>query len=132
MVPANTSSRPGADIFKPHAAIAWSQLSHLSPASRISDIPLALNMALICVVNGPLGLTRVILSPMFNSPRLRIISMVLPNPLSSFISKTVASAAPRVSLSLSSRKRSARPTAIARRSWSPSPSLAEQGTIATD
>ena len=47
VVPAKTFSRPGATIFKPHAATAFSQASHLSPASLISDIPLGLNIPLI-------------------------------------------------------------------------------------
>ncbi|CAI8157522.1 MAG: Uncharacterised protein [Methanobacteriota archaeon] len=47
MVPARTFSNPGPTIFKPHAAIACSHESHLSPASRISDMPLARNMPLM-------------------------------------------------------------------------------------
>ena len=44
VVPASTFSRPGATIFKPQAATAFSQASHLSPASLISDMPLGLNI----------------------------------------------------------------------------------------
>ena len=130
VVPARTFSRPGAIIFRPHAATAFSQASHLSPASRISAIPFGLNIPFMWVEKGPSLPTSVILSPTFNSPLFRITSTVFPNPLSSFISRTVASPLPNVSRNLSSKNLSASPTVTVNRSCKPSPSLAEQGTKA--
>ncbi len=131
VVPAMVSSRFGATIFTPHAASTFSKLTQRLPASRISDIPFGRLRPLICVVNGPLLEASINLSPIFNSPRYRITSMVLPIPTSSRISRTVPSAEPSVSVSRSSRKRSARPTVTANRSCNPSPSLADIGTTAT-
>ncbi len=130
VVPARTPSKLGAEIFRPEAACAASVSSQRLPASRISDIPRGANIPRTCVDTPPSSVTRTISSPFLTEPRYRITSSVFPSPLSSFISRTVPSPAPSISVNLSSKYLSARPITTANRSWIPSPSRAEIGTRA--
>ena len=105
-------------------------MSQRSPASLISLIPLGENRPFTWVLIPPLSLTRTISSPFLIDPLCRIRSRVFPRPLSSFISRTVASPDPSTSVNWSERYLSASPITTARRSWIPSPSLADIGTMA--
>ena len=110
VVPARALSNPVASIFTPHAASTESTDSHLSPASRISAMPFGLFRPFILIPKGPSTPARTSLSPLFSTPLYRITSIGFDIPTSSFISNMVPSAGPIVSVNLSSRNLSARPT----------------------